>query len=127
MTELQPREVLPPHPDINSVEPFSEADLACFEELRSVLERHNAQSRFGVTLLHQHFTTADDEILVESVDVNERTLTIQPVKMTQLVGTDTIETSWRLDSKEVMQRCESQCTRPYGPSGPHIRQHFTTG
>jgi hypothetical protein len=45
-------------------EPLSSADLAVLEEVRQVLAMHGALRRFGVTLQHQHFDLADDEILV---------------------------------------------------------------
>lgn len=117
---------LRPHPDINDVKPFSSDDEACFGELRDVLARHGALERFGITLLHGHFEIADDEILVESIDVENRTLTTRPAKATEVAG-DTIETNWRLDVREAMQRCERVCQRPWGPSGPHNPNHIPTG
>lgn len=116
---------LPPLPDIDQVEPVSAADDAIFAEIRTVLERHGALSRFGVTLLHQHFDISDDEALVESVDKVNRVLTTSPAPKNG--GVPTVETSWRLDSPDGTRRCETQCNRPYGPSGPHIPQHYTVG
>ncbi len=120
-------EPLAPHPDISEVIPLSKDDEECMRELKAVLVRHGALQRFGVTLLHQHFSVGDDEVLLESVDAEARILTMAPVKVAQLEGVQTLETSWRLDTSESTQRCETQCARPYGPSGPHIPQHFMTG
>lgn len=119
------REALPALPDIDEVVPLSEADQACFRDIRAVLDKHGALSRFGVWLLHEHFEVGHDEVVVESVDKEARTLVSQPTKLSKLA--QSIETSWRLDSPSGMQRCESMCARPYGPNGPHVRQHFTTG
>lgn len=120
-------EVLPALPDVDDVEPLSENDRACMEDLRRVLEKHGALSRFGIMLLHRHFALADDEALVEFVDVDTRTLTTRPVKAADWPAENAIETNWRLDSQTSLQRCEKQCAKPYGPNGQHIRQHFTTG
>ena len=114
-------------PDISEVEPFGPADQACFDEVRSVLERHGALSRFGLTLLHQHFEVAEDEVLVERIDVENRTLQTQPLKR-ETVGAS-IQTSWRLDDPVLGQRCESQCQPDRDAEGNpiHMRPHYTTG
>src|SRR3990172_9207208 len=51
-----------------------------FYELRDVLKKHNALNRFGITLLHKHFDVADDEIMLETTDVENKTLHMRPVK-----------------------------------------------
>jgi hypothetical protein len=43
------------------------ADQVCLEEIGDCLLRSNANSRFGVTLLHSHFLIDDDETFVEEV------------------------------------------------------------
>jgi hypothetical protein len=98
---------LPPLPDINDVDPLSPADHACIEEIREVLLRRGCLQRFGLMLLHRHFPLSDDEILVESVDVQNRVITQIPRK-TALVGTG-IETAWRFDMFKETQRCETLC------------------
>lgn len=66
-------------PDITDVEPVGEADRDCLEEeLRAVLTRHGRLDRFGLTLLHDHFPVASNEMLVETCDPESRTLTIIP-------------------------------------------------
>jgi hypothetical protein len=99
------RVALPALPDIDEVDARSEVDDACFAELREVLVRHNALDRFGITLLHQHFDTAEDELLVEEVDVESRTLTIRPVSRGEVVGRGVKETNWRLDSDAAVSAC----------------------
>ncbi len=71
-----------PHGD--DVEPFSENDLACFEEIRDVLKKHNKLGRFGLTLLHKHFELQDDEMLVENTDEERRIQVIQPMKKSEV-------------------------------------------
>lgn len=92
-------------PDIDDVEARSESDDACFAEIREVLERHGAVGRFGVTLLHQHFDLAEDELLVEQVDVDTRTLTIRPVPAAEVSDRRVKETQWRLDADAAMTAC----------------------
>lgn len=123
---LTPSAPLRKLPDIDEVSPLTQADRPLIAELREVLERHNALERFGVMLLHQHFYIAPDEVLVETIDVDNRVLTTQPRKMDQ--AQEAIETSWRLDDPSGVQRCETLCQadrdgeeKPY-----HRRAHYTT-
>ena len=51
-------------PTIDEVVPVGPDDEACINEIRSVLARHNALQRFGITLLHKHFDITDDEVLL---------------------------------------------------------------
>lgn len=61
-------------PDIEEVSPLSERDEACFREIKEILRQHDSLRRFGLCLLHEHFQTSDDEILVEVCDPETRTL-----------------------------------------------------
>jgi hypothetical protein len=83
-------------PDLTEIEPLGEADRTCLEELRAVLERHGNLDRFGVTLLHDHFAIAPDERMMETCDLETRTLTITPERIdtNHSVGC-IVETSWR--------------------------------
>ena len=85
--------------------PASEEDTQVFQELYHVLEKHNALRRFGITLLHQHFDIADDEVLLETTDLKARIQMIQPVKKKELDGVRHIETSWRLDTGKPVMGC----------------------
>ena len=87
-------------PNISEVEPIREDDLACFAEIRAVLEKHGVSNRYGVCLLHSHFETADDEIILETCDIQSRTLTAKPAR--KLDTTDeVVVTAWRLDCREL--------------------------
>jgi hypothetical protein len=65
---------------IDNVRPIDDTDAPCLEEIRQVLERHGALSRFGVALLHSHFEVAADEMMLETTDTVKRVHLVQPVK-----------------------------------------------
>ena len=117
---------LPPLPEVGSVVPFGPDDQPCFDEIRAVLERHGALHRFGITLLHKHFDLAEDEVLLESSDVENRILVNTPTKSSS--SRDALETSWRLDDPTGQRRCETQCQPDRDSEGKpsHNRVHYTT-
>jgi hypothetical protein len=99
---------------IDAVETVGPQDEAVIDEVRKVLENHGALDRFGLTLLHSHFDVAPDEVLVETVDAEARTLTIRPRPKAELdEKADPIETSWRL-SPDGGRECIVYCYRPKG-------------
>ena len=108
---------------IDDVAPWGPADEQLFEELRAVLERHDASARFGVTLLHKHFEVAPDELLVEVCDVESRTLTTRPCNKSDIAGVKVIETNWRLDSMNATQQCTIACVTD---RGGHTSSHVPT-
>ncbi|HEX8727912.1 MAG TPA: hypothetical protein VF739_04780 [Ktedonobacterales bacterium] len=69
---------------IAEVEPISDADGPCLEEIRQVLVKYGALSRFGVTLLHSHFSLSDDEIMMETTDLDSREQRVRPVSRSWL-------------------------------------------
>lgn len=107
----------PPLPDIREVQSYSDSDKALFAELKSVLERYNAASRFGVMLLHSHFPVANDEVLCESTDIGARQQTVAPVLKSELSKQQHIVTSWRLDLDEPLMGCVCVAINGHG--------HFT--
>jgi Chaperone of endosialidase len=102
-------------PDISEVEPLSEKDQPMIQDIIAVLRKHNALHRFGLTLLHQHFDTTDDEVMVEATDVEKREQTIAPMPKGAVVDLPVIETAWRLDTGKVMMSC--MCIKT--PKGDH--------
>ncbi|MGO7215259.1 hypothetical protein ACCS75_29805 [Rhizobium ruizarguesonis] len=76
---------------LEEISPVKEDDMECFAEIREVLIRHGKLDRFGVTLLHSHFQMNPGEILIESTDQKNRTMTLEPaiVDTTQIAGVDT--------------------------------------
>lgn len=65
---------------IDDVKPIDDADAPCLEEIRQVLEKHGALTRFGVSLLHSHFDLAEDEMMLETTDQDKREHRVRPVK-----------------------------------------------
>lgn len=60
-------------PALQDVPQIDESDLDCLREIREVLARHGKLHRFAVHLAHRHFELAQDEILIERPDPDERT------------------------------------------------------
>ncbi len=112
-------------PDIDEVISFGPDDEACFDEIRAVLEKHHALHRFGIILLHQHFDIADNEVLVENIDRENRILTSRPAKVESTRSA--VEASWRLDSKKKQKECESKCNKWKNDEGEEtqLSQHYT--
>jgi hypothetical protein len=91
--------------DIRDVTPLSDKDNALMADLATVLRNHDAIDRFSVSLMHSHFPVADHEMLVETCDVEGRTLMIKPVPKSDLDGLDYITTSWHLGSGKPQMAC----------------------
>jgi hypothetical protein len=110
--------------DIDEVEPISEQDYGCLAEVREVLKRHGKRDRFGVALLHKHFDLADDEMLVECTNKQERVLTIKPVKAED--AGNTVQTIWMLMDGETkaMMGCRQSCGKDV--QGNHNSFHSQT-
>ncbi|MEU6323685.1 hypothetical protein [Streptomyces sp. NPDC047009] len=70
-------------PRFEEAEPLGPQDAAFVQDLIAVLEKHDNLSRFGLCLLHDHFPLAEGEILVETTDVEARTLQTHVEKVSQ--------------------------------------------
>lgn len=92
-------------PNINEVPHISDEDRKCFEEVRQVLTKHGRQRRFGLTLLHQHFPVAKNEVMLETNDPKKRTLVMRPIKASKLTEINFRETQWRLDGEKATMNC----------------------
>ncbi len=104
-------------PDISETTPLSQQDKDCLREVRDVLSRFGCLDRLGVNLIHKHFDVADDELLVETIDVESRTLTVRAMKRADVP--DSIETQWQLTDGEAVVVCHGYCS----PGGGHRRYH----
>jgi hypothetical protein len=104
-------------PDISETSPLSETDKQCFKEIRDVLSKFGCLDRFGINLIHKHFEIAEDEALLETIDVEGRTLTVRPVKKTELQNS--VETQWLLRNGESYIACPVWCS----PGGGHCPRH----
>lgn len=93
--------------DLNDIEPLQPHEVEILRDVRNVLQRHGALDRFGIHLLHKHFDLAENETLVESVDVDQRTLITRPMP----TDTDavTVETSWKFGSDDDAAQGLIQC------------------
>ncbi|CRL52078.1 hypothetical protein SB725_29245 [Pseudomonas sp. SIMBA_041] len=81
-------------PSFAEARPLDEKDALFIGELCELLKRHENTERFGLFLLHDHFTMNRDEILLESNDPDARTLHMEVVKRENLP--EGKFTSWRL-------------------------------
>ncbi|MBV8682842.1 MAG: hypothetical protein JO111_08220 [Caulobacteraceae bacterium] len=80
-------------------------DELCLAEIVEVLDRYGRRDRFGVFLLDPPFPVSDEEVLVESCDSANRTLTLRPVTKGDLDGVRYITTRWRLDADSPEPAC----------------------
>jgi hypothetical protein len=95
--------------DISETEGFTASDAACFAEVRDVLSRYGLLDKYGMSLIHRHFDIEDDECLVEKVDADARTLSVQPMKKADLKPGSTTVTMWRLTTGEKVAEVGCQC------------------
>lgn len=107
-------------PDIAEVGKLNDADRACFRELRDVLAKYNALERFGINLIHKHFDIAEDECLVETIDHEQRTLIVRPVKKHEIGNA--VETQWRLADGSAYLICDQQCVYNNGHADRHYQR-----
>ena len=107
-------------PDIAETKPLTAHDKNCLREIRDVLDRYGCLDKFGVSLIHKHFDIHADEILVESIDVANRTLTVQPVRREATLSA--IETQWQLATGEAVLACDRWCDPPGGHCPKHDRK-----
>lgn len=96
-------------------------DKEFIRDLVAVLERHGNLDRFGLCLLHDHFQLAQDEILVETNDSQERTLRASVEKIEE--SNHAKASQWRFlpnvassrrsefegGQYEVLMKCEIKC------------------
>ncbi|GGX22082.1 hypothetical protein [Aquimarina muelleri] len=101
-------------PTFDEAMPLHSGDENFLKELQAVLEKHGNINRFGLTLLHDHFTINEDEILLETNDHHDRTLEMQVVKRSDLTP-DVKFTSWRIGGPNAvaLTGCkEDKCKSP---------------
>lgn len=108
-----------PVEDIAAVSPFSPEDAECFRELRDVLHKYGALDRFGISLIHRHFDVEADEEMVEFTDLESRTLTVRPVKKSEIDWKSATVTNWKLTQGGGIAATRCVCTR-------NLSSHFGT-
>ncbi|MGW8552629.1 hypothetical protein [Streptomyces tubercidicus] len=67
-------------PRFEDAEPLGPQDAEFAKDIKAVLEKHGNLDRFGLVLLHDHFAVDRDEVLVETNDVQARTLHVEVEK-----------------------------------------------
>ena len=92
-------------PTIEEVEPLNPKDDACIADLVEVLRRHNSLTRFGITLLHKHFDTEEDECFVETCDPVTRTLRMDVELRSAVAAGPVKDTAWQLDTGRAVMNC----------------------
>ncbi|GAA0401917.1 hypothetical protein [Streptomyces luteireticuli] len=85
-----PRRSLPRFDEAQGLGP---QDDAFVRDLVAVLDKHGNLDRFGLCLLHDHFPLAPGEVLVETHDIDARTLHVKVEKAA--TTTHTRPSQWR--------------------------------
>jgi len=106
--------------DISETQDFTAEDSACFAEVRDVLKKYGVLDKYGVSLIHKHFDIDSDECLLEHTDIENRTLTIKPVKKSAIEPESTTITVWRLTEGDKLAEVGCRCA--LGPNG-HWGRH----
>jgi hypothetical protein len=108
--------------DIHQVTRRLDSEAAMFDEVRDVLKRHGVEKKYGLALLHKHFDLAEDEVLMEYTDLENRTLTMKPARRSEAMAGNAIETLWSLDSGNATIACVVFCYSNPG-TGQHVGHH----
>lgn len=105
--------------DLRDVAPIDAEDIACMNELRQVLTRHDRLGRFALHLVHKHFDISADEMLVETSDPSTRELHlhVEPRANAALAGA--IPPSWTLDTDRASVTCVCAVRSSQGHLGRH--------
>jgi hypothetical protein len=94
---------------IDRVERRLDSEAGLFHEVREVLKRHGVERKYGLALLHKHFDLADDEVLMEYTDIENRMLVTKPAPRSEASGGNAVETVWSLDSGNTTTLCVGFC------------------
>lgn len=110
-------------PDVDDVRPIGNDDREVLAEIRDVLIKHGATSRFGVNLIHRHFDLKADEVLFETTDVENRVqqMEVRPVSILK-DHKNVLETQWVFDDKTRATMCVGGCHYNFGHKRIHNRR-----
>ena len=78
---------------IDEVKDFTNEDKKCLGAIHKVLKTYGKTEKFGVNLLHHHFPLSNDEVMLETCDLETRTFTIKPVKRAE-IEKSAVSTIW---------------------------------
>jgi hypothetical protein len=107
---------------IDQVERRLDSEVRLFREVRDLLRRYGVERKYGLALLHKHFDLADDEVLVEYADIENRTLITKPAPRSEASARNAVETIWSLESGNVTTSCALFCYY-YPSTGKHEQKH----
>ncbi|QIK05855.1 hypothetical protein G7Z12_07220 [Streptomyces sp. ID38640] len=98
-------------PRFEDAEPLGPQDAEFTRDIKAVLEKHGNLDRFGLVLLHDHFSVGGDEVLVETNDPQARTLHVEVEKKGETKHAQPSQWRFVADSEETTT---AQSTRsPY--------------
>ena len=104
---------------VDKVAPLSDDDYAVLNEIKQVLEKHNAVDRFGVSLIHRHFELKEDEIVFETTNEEARVQQIEVCASSSIKDrSDILETQWVFDGGQNLV-CVKYCDYNHG----HVHIH----
>lgn len=75
-----------------------EADHILLLRISQAAEELGVQDKFVVTLLHTHFLLSEDEMIVEEIDIDKRTIYKKAVKKSTITGYS-FPMNWRLEER----------------------------
>jgi hypothetical protein len=92
-------------PRFEDLQPIGPSDDECIKEVREVLAKHGKLNRFSLSLLHEHFEMAEDEVLKEDCDQETRSLTLKAVKEASLTDQSIIGTELNMETGRIIRKC----------------------
>lgn len=105
--------------DLHDVSPLGGDDMECMRAVRAVLKQFNKLDRFALHLIHKHFEIADDEVLVEYSNAENREQIMRAEKRDSADARDAVPTTWILkDEMQAMATCVC-ATRSDGHQARH--------
>lgn len=118
--------------DVTCIKPVSLEDAPYLAGVYAIMNRHARTDRFGVKLIHDELGLKDDEVLLETCDVENRSLNCSVMNRFDHAVTESIETFWiwnvTLDSLTGAycrrQSCQRHC---WTEAGRHAHRHDRPG
>ena len=116
--------------DFGSTSSVSHDDEAVLTGIAERLRAHGKTERFGVRLIRNPLGLSDDEVLVETCDIADRTLHCSVGERDGVSADNNVETTWlwRPNPSETGREVTLYCTMMCGsePDGSHyIEAHIT--
>ena len=97
-------------PSSGGAEALRDADRVVLEDIRAVLEKHDALGRFGVNLIHRDLELREGEVALELTDLDLRRQVVEPRPESEVVGAgNVIATQWVFGDKGEGVTCKQYC------------------